>query len=472
MSDLKYPVISISREYAAYGRTIARALALELGIPFFDKDFVKETAKKSGYTEEEVQAEGETISQGSKILNSILNNAMSYTSSHDEIFKAEAEVILELAQRPCIIVGRCSEAILRTAEIPSLNVFLHASIEDRIMHAAELPENKGRDVKHEIAKFCKEGVKSSEVEKLIHMIWFCIDGANKRMSQDVLGYIKSVTNDWKNIPVFVVFTKSYSKFEIEENIRMAKAAIEKYNHTHKKRPLNVKEIIPVVAKEYPIDDTVTVPPMGIDELASKTIAMAPEAKQIGADAIKEIDLKIKNRMANALVATATTGATAVGAIPIPIPDATILVPIQSGMLAGVAKIYGIQDKDMTNKVINTILKVGATTMAGKGLLTALKAIPGMNIAAAILNAAVAGSITLSAGEISIVLFNKVYKNEIDYKTIDWNKEIETLFNDYLPGIIEAMKTISAESNGKLDAKAIGDGLAALAKSFAKKSKGK
>ena len=156
MSDLKYPVISISREYAAYGRTIARALALELGIPFFDKDFVKETAKKSGYTEEEVQAEGETISQGSKILNSILNNAMSYTSSHDEIFKAEAEVILELAQRPCIIVGRCSEAILRTAEIPSLNVFLHASIEDRIMHAAELPENKGRDVKHEIVKWDKQ----------------------------------------------------------------------------------------------------------------------------------------------------------------------------------------------------------------------------------------------------------------------------------------------------------------------------
>ena len=52
---------------------------------------------------------------------------------------------------------------------------------------------KQNRIKHEIAKFCKEGVKSSEVEKLIHMIWFCIDGANKRMSQDVLGYIKSVT---------------------------------------------------------------------------------------------------------------------------------------------------------------------------------------------------------------------------------------------------------------------------------------
>lgn len=331
---------------------------------------------------------------------------------------------------------------------------------------------KQNRIKHDITKFCKEGVKSSDIEKLIHMIWFCIDGTKKRVDQEALGYIKSVTNDWKNVPIFVVFTKSYSRMEIEENIKMANDAIEKYDNAHKKRQLNVKEIIPVVAKEYPIDDTVTVPPMGLDDLVGKTIAMAPVAKQISADAIKEIDLKLKNGMANALVAAATTGATAVGAIPIPIPDATILVPIQSGMLAGVAKVFDIQDKDVINEVINTMLKVGATTMAGKGLLTALKAIPGLNIAAAVLNAAVAGSITLVAGEISIIFFQKAYKNEIDVKSVNWTKEIETMFNDYLPGIIEALKTISAERNGKLDVKAIGEGLAALAKSFTKNGKEK
>ena len=132
MSELAYPVISISREYAAYGRTIAKRVSGELGIPFYDRDVVKATAEKSGYTVEEVQEEGETISQGSRILNHILNNAMTYTSSHDEIFKAEAEVVLELAQKPCIIVGRCSEVILRAAGIHSMNIFLHASVEDRI----------------------------------------------------------------------------------------------------------------------------------------------------------------------------------------------------------------------------------------------------------------------------------------------------------------------------------------------------
>lgn len=327
---------------------------------------------------------------------------------------------------------------------------------------------KQNRIKRDIAKFCKEGVKTADVEKLIHMIWFCIDGTIKRIDQEVLGYIKSVTNDWKNVPVFVVFTKSYSAVEVEENISMAKAAFEKYNESHKRKQINVKDIIPVVAKEYQINDSVTVPPMGLDELVSRTIELAPEAKQISKDAIKDIDLKMKNIMANALIGGATTAATAVGAIPIPIPDAAILVPIQSGMLASVAKIYGIRDKDDANEIIDTIIKVGGTTMGGKALLNALKAIPGLNVAAVVLNAAVAGSITLAAGEISNVLFQKAYTNEIELKNIDWNKEITKMFNEYMPGIIDALKSISQDKDGKIDIKTIGEALASLAKTFSSK----
>ena len=72
---LKYPVITISREYAAYGRTIAAGLSDRLGIPFYDKDFVKETAKQSGYSEEDIVREGEDMSPASKFMNSLLNNA-------------------------------------------------------------------------------------------------------------------------------------------------------------------------------------------------------------------------------------------------------------------------------------------------------------------------------------------------------------------------------------------------------------
>lgn len=329
---------------------------------------------------------------------------------------------------------------------------------------------KQNRIKRDIAKFCKEGVKSADIEKLIHMIWFCIDGTTKRIDQEVLGYIKSVTNDWKNVPVIVIFTKSYSKIEIGENVFMANVAITKYNNNHKRKPLNIKEIIPVVAKEYQIDESTIVPPMGLDVLINRTVALLPEAKRISAASIREIDLKIKNSMANALIGGATAGATAIGAIPLPIPDASVLVPIQSGMLTGIAKIYDMQDKEASNEIVNTVLKVGATTMVGRSLLTALKAIPGLNVAGAILNAAVAGSITLAAGEISNTLFQKVYNNEAELKSVDWNNEITKMFNDYLPGIIDALKIIAGNSNGKLDAKSLGKALAVIAKSFSRGNK--
>ncbi len=305
---------------------------------------------------------------------------------------------------------------------------------------------KQNHIKRDLAKFCKDGVRSGDVEKLVHMIWFCIDGTTKRIDQEVLGYIRSVTNDWKNV-------------------NMANEAIDKYNTNHIRRPLNVKGIIPVVAKEYQINEMVAVSPMGLDTLVAKTVELAPEAKKISKSAIRDIDLKIKNTMATTLIGSATAGATVVGAIPIPVPDATILVPIQTAMLAGVAKVYGIQDDDASNEIVNTILKVGATTMAGKSLLNAVKAIPGINVAASVLNASVAGAITLAAGEISNVLFQKVYNNEIELDTVDWTKEITKMFDAYLPGIVGALKQLSKDKDGKIDLESIGKALASIAKTF-------
>ena len=40
MSDTM-PIITISREFGAGGRTIAKGLSKELGIPWYDRDFVR-----------------------------------------------------------------------------------------------------------------------------------------------------------------------------------------------------------------------------------------------------------------------------------------------------------------------------------------------------------------------------------------------------------------------------------------------
>lgn len=138
-------VITISREYGAYGRSVAKALSQKLGIEYYDVDFVRMTAKKSGYSEEDVSREGESLSTGSKFINSFLSTS-AYNSSYDEIFHSQREVILELAKNSCIMVGRCSNIILREVGVKTFDVFLHADKEFRRKHALELNEYGKMDV--------------------------------------------------------------------------------------------------------------------------------------------------------------------------------------------------------------------------------------------------------------------------------------------------------------------------------------
>lgn len=287
--------------------------------------------------------------------------------------------------------------------------------------------------KSEIAKWTKDGIKEKNAEKLIHAIWYCIDGTVKRIDDKVLDYIKSVSKTWKNVPIMIVFTKSYSKTEIEENEKMFKKVYSQYRG---KDNLNVKAICSVVAKAFPIDENTIVPARGLDELIEKTNELIPEAKRIEKEAVKELDLKFKSSMSNGVIIASSTAAAAIGAIPFAIPDATLLVPLQSYMLNNIARTYKLADENVSNEIVNTIIKVGATTMVAKQLLNALKAIP--NVAAAVLNAGVAGAITFVAGEICNVVFAKIYKGEIDMANTDWTAVITVMFNERVPKIIDVV----------------------------------
>ena len=144
-------VITISREYGAYGRSVAKALSSRLGIEYYDVDFVRMTAKVSGYSEEDVSREGEDMSEGRRFVNHFLST-QAYNSSYDAIFQAQREVILDLAKKPCIIVGRCSNYILREEGLPSFDIFLYADIKDRKARAEELKEYGKKDVEKYIEK--------------------------------------------------------------------------------------------------------------------------------------------------------------------------------------------------------------------------------------------------------------------------------------------------------------------------------
>lgn len=311
-------------------------------------------------------------------------------------------------------------------------------------------------IKNDIAKFGREGVRQKNMEKLIHMIWYCIDGTGKRIDQSVLEYIKSVQDDWKGVPILLVITKSYSEIEEEENVQMAKSAIHKYNSRHVKKPLVIEDIVPVVAKIYPINAAFSVAPRGLDVLVDKTNELAPKAIRMANSAVKDIDVKIKRSMAQSIVVGATTAAGAVGAIPLPTPDAAVLVPVQTAMMGAIARTYGIKENSQVNEIINSVLKVGMTTIAGRTLLSQLKLIPGLAAAGAVLNAVTAGIITFVAGEISITMFERIYKGDSDYSGVDWEAEVISLFSKYMPGIVTVVKNYADKHGGKIDPGQLGN----------------
>ena len=104
-------VITIDREFGAGGHTIGREVAERLGIEFYDRDIIAKAAAAGGLDPAHVEAEEETISKTHAFISAISPNSY---DAKDAIFAHERAVVVELAaQGPCVILGRCANAILR-----------------------------------------------------------------------------------------------------------------------------------------------------------------------------------------------------------------------------------------------------------------------------------------------------------------------------------------------------------------------
>ena len=133
-------IITISRQFGSGGRTVGRMLAERLGVPFYDKELVKQVADETGFDVGFIEENGEfspsksifsfAMSQGIPIMQNGL-------SMSDFIFCIQRQVILKLAEQPCVIVGRGADYILRDRE-DCFNVFIHADIQSRAERIVKL----------------------------------------------------------------------------------------------------------------------------------------------------------------------------------------------------------------------------------------------------------------------------------------------------------------------------------------------
>jgi len=128
-------IITISRQFGSGGRSIGRAVAEQLGIPFYDKELVDQVALESGFAHNYIEEHGEHA-PGSSLLSYAfapqgVPGVMHGLSTADFLWNIQCGVILQLAEKgPCVIVGRNADYILKDRP-DCLHVFIHADTDFR-----------------------------------------------------------------------------------------------------------------------------------------------------------------------------------------------------------------------------------------------------------------------------------------------------------------------------------------------------
>ena len=105
--------MTIIREFGSGGRSIGKAVAEKLNIPYYDKELIKEVAEKTGLSPEYIENAGE-YAPGKSLLSFLpsLNGAQNFSgemSASDFLWCMQRQIILDLAERDsCAFVGRCA----------------------------------------------------------------------------------------------------------------------------------------------------------------------------------------------------------------------------------------------------------------------------------------------------------------------------------------------------------------------------
>lgn len=268
---------------------------------------------------------------------------------------------------------------------------------------------------HQVKKYTKSQLSNNGDEKInnlgVDAVWYCIEGTARRTFQHNISLRNKAIKGWKNIPEFVVITKSYSEKDIPENIEAIQQAFAKLGR------VNLKKIIPVVAEEYEINDEVKVVPKGIEELCLNTLDCLEDAKNINKENRERMVLEQKRFTANATTIGATATAFTIGAIPLNFADSQMLIPLEMGLTSVIFKIYGVQ---ISKELVKTIIGSSAITLAAKQVVSIVKTIPG---AGDIVNGTVAGAFVFALGEGVILVSEGIYTGKIDKKQTDKIAEV-------------------------------------------------
>lgn len=331
-----------------------------------------------------------------------------------------------------------------------LKIYENSSVPFRLIDSVGFEPSYFKEISaiRAVQKWSKESAKEGREDTQINVIWFCVDGTAAKLFPKSIQNLSKATAMWPSVPVIVVITKSYSVPDREKNIAMVHYAFA----AQKRYSKNLKKVIPVVAQTFVLNENAYAAPEGITELIDVTNELLPEGKRAAQTDVAQFKLNRKRALAHSVTGTATASAIIVGAVPIPFSDALILGPVEVCEITALARVYGIKQDNASKEFIDTIVQVGTISGAAKAAISALKAIPGINLGAAVVNAVIAGAIVAALGEGSIYAFEQVYLGEKTVEDIDWIKKF--LESKLSTQFISKVTKLLEEGADKVDAKSL------------------
>lgn len=131
-------VITISREFGSGGRELGRRLAEALGFAYYDREIVEEIANRSELSVHYVN----DILEHRPAFSFPIHTGTSFVMTEaiwnptQTVYMAQCQILKEMAEKSdCVVVGRCSDYILR--EFEPLSVFVYARMQHRIERCRE-----------------------------------------------------------------------------------------------------------------------------------------------------------------------------------------------------------------------------------------------------------------------------------------------------------------------------------------------
>ena len=122
---MKKFVVTITREFGSMGRPIAKRLSELLHVEYYDRDIVEAASQKLDLPVSVISNEEEKDTSG--FFEMLFPLGTESADRQTRIFQAQSGIITALAAKEsCIIVGRCSDYVLRDEPI-SYHLFVYSS---------------------------------------------------------------------------------------------------------------------------------------------------------------------------------------------------------------------------------------------------------------------------------------------------------------------------------------------------------